>query len=124
MFVTLSTTNLSSHFPQNKFKTRQIVNAVLRIVPDANADLDRFQISCFVHKMTTQFMWGMTVWRAFPLERTTFFTVTKLYASWVKIKKTFIFSAYFGYCDLLLVAIPIQGRYGTQSAVYGGDGCV
>ncbi|CAH04730.1 putative G-protein coupled receptor egl-47 [Caenorhabditis elegans] len=55
--------------------TRQIVNAVLRIVPDANADLDRFQISCFVHKMTTQFMWGMTVWRAFPLERTTFFTL-------------------------------------------------
>ncbi|KAK6056190.1 hypothetical protein COOONC_06306 [Cooperia oncophora] len=50
--------------------TRGIVNAVLRIVPDANADLDRFQISCFVHKMSTQFMWGMTVWRAFPLERT------------------------------------------------------
>ncbi|CAI5453467.1 unnamed protein product [Caenorhabditis angaria] len=58
--------------------TRQIVNAVLRIVPDANADLDRFQISCFVHKMTTQFMWGMTVWRAFPLERATFFTILSL----------------------------------------------
>ncbi|KAK6019305.1 hypothetical protein OSTOST_15064 [Ostertagia ostertagi] len=56
-------------------QTRGIVNAVLRIVPDANADLDRFQISCFVHKMSTQFMWGMTVWRAFPLERTTFFTL-------------------------------------------------
>ncbi|PIO71144.1 hypothetical protein TELCIR_06963 [Teladorsagia circumcincta] len=58
--------------------TRGIVNAVLRIVPDANADLDRFQISCFVHKMSTQFMWGMTVWRAFPLERTTFFTATAM----------------------------------------------
>ncbi|CAI4222549.1 unnamed protein product [Auanema sp. JU1783] len=58
--------------------TRQIVNAVLRIVPDANADLDRFQISCFVHKMSTQFMWGMTVWRAFPLERTTFFTLVSV----------------------------------------------
>ncbi|KAK6036830.1 hypothetical protein COOONC_25665, partial [Cooperia oncophora] len=58
--------------------TRGIVNAVLRIVPDANADLDRFQISCFVHKMSTQFMWGMTVWRAFPLERTTFFTLVSV----------------------------------------------
>jgi hypothetical protein len=25
--------------------------------------------------MSTQYMWGMTVWRAFPLERSTFFTV-------------------------------------------------
>ncbi|VDL71161.1 unnamed protein product [Nippostrongylus brasiliensis] len=58
--------------------TRGIVTAVLRIVPDANADLDRFQISCFVHKMSTQFMWGMTVWRAFPLERTTFFTLVSV----------------------------------------------
>ncbi|GMT09961.1 hypothetical protein PFISCL1PPCAC_1258, partial [Pristionchus fissidentatus] len=59
-------------------RTRQVVNAVLRIVPDQNADLDRFQIACFVHKMTTQFMWGMTVWRAFPLERSTFFTLFSL----------------------------------------------
>uniref|UniRef100_A0A7I5ECW4 G protein-coupled receptor n=1 Tax=Haemonchus contortus TaxID=6289 RepID=A0A7I5ECW4_HAECO len=58
--------------------TRGVVTAVLRIVPDANADLDRFQISCFVHKMSTQFMWGMTVWRAFPLERTTFFTLVSV----------------------------------------------
>lgn len=40
-----------------------------------------FQISCFVHKLTTQFMWGMTVWRAFPLERSTFFTVLSFHAS-------------------------------------------
>ncbi|KAF8383699.1 egl-47 [Pristionchus pacificus] len=59
-------------------RTRQVVNSVLRIVPDQNADLDRFQIACFVHKMTTQFMWGMTVWRAFPLERSTFFTLFSL----------------------------------------------
>lgn len=59
-------------------ETRKIINAVLAIVPDSNADLDRFQISCFVHKMSTQYMWGMTVWRAFPLERTTFFTVRVL----------------------------------------------
>ncbi|CAJ0950305.1 unnamed protein product, partial [Mesorhabditis belari] len=60
---------------QTNETTREIVDHVLRIVPDANADLDRFQISCFVHKMTTQFMWGMTVWRAFLLQRTTFFTL-------------------------------------------------
>ncbi|KAE9417772.1 hypothetical protein Angca_001301 [Angiostrongylus cantonensis] len=58
--------------------TRCIVNAVLRIVPEANVDLDRFLISCFVHKLSTQFMWGMTVWRAFPLERTTFFTLVSV----------------------------------------------
>uniref|UniRef100_A0A9J2P2B0 Gustatory receptor n=1 Tax=Ascaris lumbricoides TaxID=6252 RepID=A0A9J2P2B0_ASCLU len=56
-------------------QTRRILGAVLTIIPDENADLDRFQIACFVHKMSTQYMWGMTVWRAFPLERTTFFTV-------------------------------------------------
>ncbi|KHJ84455.1 hypothetical protein OESDEN_15831 [Oesophagostomum dentatum] len=28
--------------------------------------------------MSTQFMWGMTVWRAFPLERTTFFTLVSV----------------------------------------------
>lgn len=28
----------------NQFETRQVVNAVLRIVPDQNADLDRFQV--------------------------------------------------------------------------------
>ncbi|GMR54412.1 hypothetical protein PMAYCL1PPCAC_24607, partial [Pristionchus mayeri] len=59
-------------------RTRQVVNAVLRVVPDQNADLDRFQITCFVHKMSTQFMWGMTVWRTFPLERSTFFTLFSL----------------------------------------------
>ncbi|CAD5226131.1 unnamed protein product [Bursaphelenchus okinawaensis] len=59
-------------------ETRKIINAVLAIVPDSNADLDRFQISCFVHKMSTQYMWGMTVWRAFPLERTTFFTLVSV----------------------------------------------
>ncbi|KAI1698580.1 hypothetical protein DdX_17828 [Ditylenchus destructor] len=56
-------------------QTRNILTAVLTIIPDTNAELDRFQISCFVHKMSTQYMWGMTVWRAFPLERTTLFTV-------------------------------------------------
>ncbi|KAI6190698.1 Egl-47 [Aphelenchoides bicaudatus] len=56
-------------------ETRKIINTVLAIVPDANADLDRFQISCFVHKMQFQNMFGMTVWRTFPLERTTFFTL-------------------------------------------------
>ena len=30
--------------------------------------------------MSTQFMWGMTVWRAFPLERTTFFTVNRFFS--------------------------------------------
>ncbi|CAJ0586233.1 unnamed protein product, partial [Mesorhabditis spiculigera] len=63
---------------QTNETTREIVDHVLRIVPDANADLDRFQISCFVHKMTTQFMWGMTVWRAFLLQRTTFFTLVSV----------------------------------------------
>uniref|UniRef100_A0AC34Q9V1 Uncharacterized protein n=1 Tax=Panagrolaimus sp. JU765 TaxID=591449 RepID=A0AC34Q9V1_9BILA len=63
------------------FTTRKVLNAVLAIVPDANADLDRFQINCFAHKMSTQYMWGMTVWRAFPLERTTFFTQEQRYDS-------------------------------------------
>uniref|UniRef100_A0A915DA00 Uncharacterized protein n=1 Tax=Ditylenchus dipsaci TaxID=166011 RepID=A0A915DA00_9BILA len=58
--------------------TRNILTAVLTIIPDTNAELDRFQISCFVHKMSTQYMWGMSVWRAFPLERTTFFTVVSV----------------------------------------------
>ncbi|KHN80190.1 hypothetical protein Tcan_16975 [Toxocara canis] len=59
-------------------QTRQILSAVLTIIPNEDADLDRFQISCFVHKMSTQYMWGMTVWRAFPLERTTFFTLVSV----------------------------------------------
>uniref|UniRef100_A0A7E4V7N4 Gustatory receptor n=1 Tax=Panagrellus redivivus TaxID=6233 RepID=A0A7E4V7N4_PANRE len=42
-------------------ETRKILSAVLAIVPDANADLDRFQVSSFVHKMSTQYMWGMTL---------------------------------------------------------------
>lgn len=42
-------------------ETRKIINTVLAIVPDEKADLDRFQISCFVHKMQFQPMFGMTV---------------------------------------------------------------
>ncbi|TKR88766.1 hypothetical protein L596_012959 [Steinernema carpocapsae] len=59
-------------------ETRKIVSAVLQIVPEASAEIDRFQINCFVHKMSTQYMWGMTVWRAFPLERSTFFTLVSV----------------------------------------------
>ncbi|KAI6213053.1 Egl-47 [Aphelenchoides besseyi] len=59
-------------------ETRKIVNTVLSIVPDASAEIDRFQISCFVHKMSMQQMYGMSVWRAFPLERTTVFTAISI----------------------------------------------
>uniref|UniRef100_A0A1I7YDF0 G_PROTEIN_RECEP_F1_2 domain-containing protein n=1 Tax=Steinernema glaseri TaxID=37863 RepID=A0A1I7YDF0_9BILA len=62
-------------------ETRQIVSAVLAIVPEHSTEADRFQINCFVHKMSTQYMWGMTVWRAFPLERSTFFTILALLAN-------------------------------------------
>uniref|UniRef100_A0A1I7X3Q5 G_PROTEIN_RECEP_F1_2 domain-containing protein n=1 Tax=Heterorhabditis bacteriophora TaxID=37862 RepID=A0A1I7X3Q5_HETBA len=57
----------------------QVVVAVMHIVIICYTGMTTNEtISCFVHKMSTQFMWGMTVWRAFPLERTTFFTLVSV----------------------------------------------
>uniref|UniRef100_A0A0N5C197 Gustatory receptor n=1 Tax=Strongyloides papillosus TaxID=174720 RepID=A0A0N5C197_STREA len=59
-------------------QTRKIVNAILGIVPIIETDSDRFQVQCFIHKMQTQYIWGMNVWRTVPLERTTFFTIVSV----------------------------------------------
>uniref|UniRef100_A0A914W8I0 Gustatory receptor n=1 Tax=Plectus sambesii TaxID=2011161 RepID=A0A914W8I0_9BILA len=59
-------------------ETRRILSTVLSLVPDVETEEDRFQVTCFVHKTNTQYMWGMTVWRTFPLERGGFFTLVSL----------------------------------------------
>ncbi|CEF61036.1 Hypothetical protein SRAE_0000016600 [Strongyloides ratti] len=59
-------------------QTRKIVNAILGVVPIIETESDRFQVQCFIHKMQTQYIWGMNVWRTVPLERTTFFTIVSV----------------------------------------------
>lgn len=59
-------------------KTRYVVRDLLSALPDNHDPSGRFYVTCFIYKMNSQYMWGVTVWRAFPLERSTFFTIVSM----------------------------------------------
>uniref|UniRef100_A0A914UV15 Transmembrane protein n=1 Tax=Plectus sambesii TaxID=2011161 RepID=A0A914UV15_9BILA len=86
--------------------TRLIMRAVLSTMPDDDCDSERFQVTCFMYKMQTQYSWGVTVWRAFPIERGVFFT---------------LFSIIVTYAVLLMKfrdgAPPVGIKFGEQMSI-------
>uniref|UniRef100_A0A914XIL8 Gustatory receptor n=1 Tax=Plectus sambesii TaxID=2011161 RepID=A0A914XIL8_9BILA len=61
-------------------QARSILAPVLALLPADEAG--RFQILCLVQKIQTQFQWGITVWRAFPVERSLLFTLVGMIATY------------------------------------------
>uniref|UniRef100_A0AC35TSY9 Gustatory receptor n=1 Tax=Rhabditophanes sp. KR3021 TaxID=114890 RepID=A0AC35TSY9_9BILA len=59
-------------------QTRKVVKSILELVPVVDCESDRFQVQCFIHKMQTQYIWGMSLWKILPLERNTFFTIVSV----------------------------------------------
>uniref|UniRef100_A0A914WTM5 Gustatory receptor n=1 Tax=Plectus sambesii TaxID=2011161 RepID=A0A914WTM5_9BILA len=59
-------------------RTRAILAALLSTLPEEESAADRFYVTCFMFKINTQYMWGVTAWRAFPFERGAFFTLVSL----------------------------------------------
>ena len=64
-----------SSFTLFLIQTRLVLAAVLNSAHAFTAEADHYHVTCFVHKTATQYSWGISVWRAFPLERSAFFTV-------------------------------------------------